>query len=51
MVGDKMTKNPTIKYLVWTIVTCDSEVDRDEVVISMAKAQKNWQVSKEKEIR
>jgi hypothetical protein len=45
------TKKKPAEYLVWTIVKSDSEIDRDEVVVSMAEVQKNWQVSKAKEIK
>jgi hypothetical protein len=46
----KINKKHT-EYLVWTIVKSDSEIDRDEVVVSMAEMQENWQVSKAKEIK
>jgi hypothetical protein len=41
-------KKKHTEYLVWAIVKSDSEIDRDEIVVSMAEMQNNWQVSKGK---
>jgi hypothetical protein len=43
-----LPKKKHTEYLVWTIVKSDSEIERDEVVVSMAETQNNWQVSKGK---